>query len=348
MRVLNKKNVDDALEYGGAIDAIEKAFVKFEEKKANVPARNVIRNDLGATLFMPARLESEESSSIGIKIVSVRSKNADKNLPTVPATVIIMDDVTGMTKAIMEGTELTCVRTASGSAVATKYLSREDSSVLSVFGCGNQGRAHVISICHVRQKINKVVLWNRTISKAHELAKYLIENKDDRWPFLFSDNTKSDSVDGKRVVRITVESDADAAANCADIICTTTDASKPFFTSDSVKPGTHLNCVGSYRLDMQEVESELVKKSKVVADDSEHVWSESGDVNTPKDQDLITKNHIICNVGKLVIDGPSGVRTNDQDITLYKSVGSAFMDIAVADLVVNNADRENIGQIVDF
>jgi len=347
MRIVGRKGVDQSITYTDAIQAIEAAFVDFEKGNANVPQRSVLKNEQGTSLFMPARLGNDNEASIGIKIVSVRSKNAEKDLPTVPATIIVMDDETGIVKGIVEATELTCIRTASGSAVATKYLSNPESTVLSVFGSGNQGRSHMISICHVREKINKIIVWNRTISKAQNLIKTLSENNDPRWPFLFTlgeSNIQSE----KRIITLHVEQDADVAASQAHIICTTTDANNPFFKSNSVKPGTHLNCIGSYRLDMQEIESELVQKAKVVADDSEHVWSESGDLNTPKDLHMIDQHHIQCNMGKVIMHGAHLVRSHPHDITLYKSVGSAFMDVAVASILFKNAHENSIGHVVDL
>jgi ornithine cyclodeaminase/alanine dehydrogenase-like protein (mu-crystallin family) len=291
---------------------------------------------------MPSRITNDDNThTLGIKVVSVRPNNAEKNIPTVPAVVLMLDEETGVPKALMEASELTCIRTASSSAVATKYLSRQDSETLSVFGCGAQGLAHVISICHVRENIKKVLLWNRTEQRAHDLVRSLVDHADPRWPFHFSEKETQNE---KRTIVVSVELDADKAAQAADIICTTTDAKAPLFDGKSVRPGTHVNCIGSYRHDMQEIDSYLVSHSKVVADDKDHVWSESGDLRIPLEEGIITDSHILCNVGEIICG--KSVRSDENDITLYKSVGSAFMDVAVGNVVVENALKNNIGQDV--
>jgi ornithine cyclodeaminase len=288
---------------------------------------------------MPSRITNDENSStLGIKIVGVRSANAQKNLPTVPAVVLMLDEETGIAKTMMEASELTCIRTASGSAVATKYLARPDSEVLAVFGCGSQGLSHVNAICQVAENIKRILLWNRTEKRALELLDVLLQQQDARLPFVF---VKTVSESDKRCIVVSVESDANDAVKQADIICTTTDAKTPLFDGKNVKAGAHLNCIGSYRHDMQEVDSYIVSNSLVVADDKDHVWSESGDLQIPMKEGLITNDHILCNVGELVLGRV--IRQSDNDITLYKSVGSAFMDVAVGDVVVKNSEEQNIG-----
>jgi ornithine cyclodeaminase len=339
VRILNREQVNEALPYTDAISAIEDAFIKFNNDKAVVPQRHIIQSQFGSTLFMPARLNNyDDNGALGIKVVGVYPNNYKKNLPSVPAIVLMIDEETGVAKALMEASDLTCIRTASGSAVATKYLSRKDSKILSVFGCGAQGYAHVIAMCYVRESIEKVILWNRTTENAFNLLRNLIDKPDKRWPFRFVEQSNESQ---QRSIFITVETDSNKAASVADIICTTTNTKTPLFDGKNVRLGTHLNCIGSYKHDMQEVDSYLVSHAKVIADDKEHVWSESGDLRIPRNEKLINDSHILGNVGAVITN--EVFRTSNNDITLYKSVGSAFMDVAVGNMVVKNAFSKNIG-----
>lgn len=347
-----------------AIEAIEKAMILYDSKKTITPQRHILATAYGPTIFMPSILNHDRSSheepteqSIGIKVVSVRPEN---KVASVPAVIMLMNTETGLPKLLFNATDSTAIRTACCSAVASKYLARKESSVLTVLGCGQQGKYHVLTCCLTCENIDTVILWNRSESRAVQLLNELVGNSFGQsflqLPFQFASEEShggATTSNNKRVIRVRVMSEANEAVRTADILCTCTNTNKPLFDGKNVKSGAHINCIGSYKHDMQEVDSDLVARSRMVADDSESVWKEAGDVNIPLDQGLITRQHILLdNMGQLnEQSAKSIVRINyDSDITMFKCVGMAAQDIAIADVVWRNiqlSDRSQM-QTVDI
>lgn len=271
---------------------------------------------------MPAQLK--QSHSLGMKIVSVRPQN--KKYPTVCGLVMLVDEETGMPNALIDAAQLTAIRTAAGSGVATKYLAKKDAKVLLVFGAGNQGKNHIEAMCIVRPSIEEILVWNRTKERAELLVKEL----------------KSFST---RKVEIVL--DIDQALAKADIICTCTNSTTPLFDGKKIKSGCHINCIGSYTPDMQEVDIETIKRSKIVCDIKEAVLEESGDLIIPITKGVITEKHVIASLGE-VCAKKGGVRINNDEITLFKSVGNALQDISVAQIVLKNAEKSDLGTKINF
>jgi ornithine cyclodeaminase/alanine dehydrogenase-like protein (mu-crystallin family) len=347
MIVLNSKQTLQCLPIGEAIDAIENVMKLYANKQTLTPHRHVLQTPYGGpTLFMPSILSphSETESSIGIKVVSVRPNNSI----SVPAVIMLLDGASGMPKLLFNATDCTAIRTASCSAVATKYLAKSDSKVLGVFGAGQQGKFHVLACSYVAQNVDTVYIWNRSITRANQLRDDLVA-LDMNLPFVFgSEDIPKQST--KRVINVRVSTDANEVASVSNIICTCTNTNTPLFDGKVVQPGTHINCIGSYRKDMQEVDSYIVAHSRMIADDAPSVWIESGDVNNPLNEGLITKDHILLdNLGLLNEQSATLVRTSDTDITMFKCVGMAAQDVAMADVVWSNVqslkDQESYQQV---
>ncbi len=383
MIVLNSKQTLFKLPLDQAIDAIERVMHLYNDKRTITPQRHFVYTNEGPTIFMPSMLVkqgnkgedqekeqesgydtnvamNQEEDTLGIKVVSVRPKI---QAASVPAVIMLLDIVTGLPNLMFNATDSTAIRTACCSAVASKYLARKESKVLAVLGCGQQGKYHALTCCITCPNIDTVILWNRSEGRAVDLRNELVQNRFEQaasLPFQFvCSETESNDIDSdnqevtKRKIRVRIINDANEAVKSGDVICTCTNTNQPLFDGRNVKLGAHVNCIGSYRHDMQEVDSYLVSHSRMVADDAESVWHESGDVNIPLKEGLISKDHILLdNLGQLDENtAKSIVRTDyEADITLFKCVGMAAQDMAIAQVIWNNIrlnDKEH-QQVVDI
>lgn len=311
-----------------AISAVKDAFIQLSAQEAVVPMRSQIQvaKGKGISLFMPAYLE--KSHSLGAKIVSVFPDNTSKNLPTIFAVVIILDADTGRPRAILDGTFLTALRTGAASGVATDLLAKKDASTAAVFGAGIQGRTQMEAVCTVRS-IDKIWIYDPRASAA---AAYVRDLKEKGPPFPQD---------------ISIASSPEQAAGQADIICTATTSSVPVFNDNHIKPGVHINGVGSYTPEMQEIPSATVVRAKVFVDSVSSSWEEAGDLIIPLQKGLIDKAHVRGEIGELALGQIRG-RDKEDDITFFKSVGVAVQDISVAQVILHTAEKLGLGLDVDL
>jgi ornithine cyclodeaminase len=271
---------------------------------------------------MPSNIQS--TGGLGLKIVSVRTENSKKNLPVCPATIVLFNEETGVLEGVIDASELTALRTASGSCVATKYLSKENSKILVCFGSGAQAKWHIIGMICVRPSIELVKIHSRN----EENSKKLAEQMSKEFP-----NVKFQSI-----------SDAKDISD-ADIIVTATNTSIPIFYGEDLPKGVHINCIGSYTPTMQEVDEVTIKRSKVCVDDYEAALTEAGDLIVPLEKSIINESHIKCDLGKICFEG-KGFRESDDDITLFKSVGLAFQDVILGHHILKVCEKMNLGQVL--
>ena len=328
LRILSRNEVAQTVNMAGAIETVKKAFIQLSAGKAEVPLRTQIqvKRQRGTTLFMPAYLA--DSSAMGAKIVSIFPGNQDKRLPTIHAVVIMMDAKTGRPLAVMDGTYLTALRTGAASGVATDLLSRQDSRIAAIFGAGTQSRTQLEAICTVRT-IEKVWVYDVVPKIARA---YVREMK----------------THGSPIPRdIFVAKSPNQAVREADIICTATTSYKPVFNDTDLKPGVHINGVGSYMPEMQEIPARTVVRSKVVVDSREASLAEAGDLIISIEGGLISEKHIHGEIGE-VASGKILGRESEGEITFFKSVGLAVQDVAVADLVLHRAKKQGLGLNVDM
>ncbi|EJK44177.1 hypothetical protein THAOC_37307 [Thalassiosira oceanica] len=289
------------------------------------------------TLFKPAYFPAsndEDEEVMGMKLVSIRGNNPTLGLPTVTATTALNNAETGEVEAVVSSTYLTAARTAAGSALATKLVlegrSPEELAGLTlvVFGAGLQGELHIRAICLLANVI-RLVIVNRSKERANKLsAKFLKEG-------LFSDIHTVELSDEERV-RCAVEG--------AHVIVTATNASTPLFAGSWVRPGCHVNSVGSYTPITREIDDELVKRSHAIVDTHEAI--NVGDLRWLKNQ-----NDRKCTLlGNLLAGNDVFSEALDEtiDCTLYKSVGTAIQDVCSAALAVKAAREKGIGTNVDM
>tara|TARA_B110000003_G_scaffold98866_1_gene101019 strand:+ start:481 stop:1410 length:930 start_codon:yes stop_codon:yes gene_type:complete len=308
LKVYDRENVASSLQYGILIEALRKAF----SSKITAPERvqHTIKNKNGSDatlLLMPAWKIGEH---IGIKIVSVFPENTTNNMNAVHANYFLVNANDGKPVAVMDGTELTLRRTACASALAADYLVNKNVDTLLMIGTGNLAPHMIKAHCVVRN-YSRILIWGRNEEKAERLALSLnIKDKE-----------------------ILAKNDIKEALNVADVISCATLTQKPLIMGDWIKPGQHLDLVGAFTPDMAEVDSKAIAKSKVVVDTYEGALSESGELINALKEGRIKKKHILSDLRELVLE-EKDIRTDSNDITLFKSVGTALEDLAAAELVI--------------
>lgn len=289
-----------------AISAMRDAFTQHGLNKINMPVRsalNIAAQD-AVTLCMPAHLQASEA--LGVKVVSVFPKNTEKNLPTVNAIMILLNGETGVPLAIIDGTSLTGLRTGAVSGLATDLLARTDASVLAMVGTGAQAAYQIEAVCAVRP-IRRINIFSRNHKNAQAFAASLnYEN-------------------------ITVCATAEEATTNADVICTATTSQKAILDSQMIKPGAHINAVGSFKPDMHELSGDLLAAGKVFIDERESSLAEAGEIITALARNQIQKE-ALTELGE-VLSGRKNGRESSRQITVFKSVGLAIQDVAAAALL---------------
>jgi ornithine cyclodeaminase len=311
-----------------AIEAVKGAFAQLSAGQAQVPLRtqlSIPKHD-GVTLFMPAYLP--QTDSLAVKVVSVFPNNTRIDLPTIHALVVVVDASTGQPSAAIDGTYLTALRTGAASGAATDLLARPDSRQVAIFGAGTQGRTQLQAVCEVRS-VTRVRVYDQMRTRAEQ---YVAEMK---------------QRGGKIPSDIRVAESPQAAVANADIICTATTSKSPVFRDADLKPGVHINGIGSYTPEMQEVDETTIARAKVVVDSRTACLAEAGDLIIPLHRGLISAEHIHAELGEIVLGYKPG-RQMDSEVTFFKSVGNAVQDAAVARLALLAAKDKGLGTAVNL
>lgn len=334
LRILTEQDVRAAIDMRQAIDAMREAFGQLSAGEADVPLRTPVETKAGVTFFMPAYMhhsQKTKTGSLGAKIVSVYQGNPQHGLPIINAVVLVVDATTGVPLALMDGTYLTALRTGAGSGLATEILARTDAAVVAVFGASSQARTQLEAVRAVRP-IREIRIVSRTPDSAAR----------------FRDELLADAPDTS--TRIGVASDMEArsaAVRGADVIITATTSSTPVFDGSEVKAGAHINAVGAFTPQMQEVDATLVSRAKIVVDQRHGALEEAGDLIIPICAGVIAADDIHAELGELV-NGIRPGRTSEDEITLFKSVGNAVQDVAAAQWVLRAAEERDLGSVVEL
>ena len=260
MLILNASQVRQTLPMPAAVEAMKRAFLAISSGEADMPLRShlEVAGGKGTTLVMPAHVVTKEEDSLAVKIVSVIGDNPERGLPRIIATVLAIDPQTGQPIAVIEGTTITAIRTAAASAAATDVLARADAKTLAIIGAGVQAREHIAAI-HCVRGIEQTFVAARGRAKCERLVE---------------DMAKADPPIGD----ITICETADEAVARADIVCTVTTSADPVFSPGAIRPGTHINAVGSYQPHTAEIPAETVKAARVFVDHRESAMEEAGDL----------------------------------------------------------------------
>ena len=317
-----------------AIDAMRDAFAALAEGRATVPVRLPLETEHGVTLFMSAHMSGfGEGEVAGAKVVSVNPGNAAANLPVIHAVVLGIDPLTGQTRALMDGTWLTALRTGAIGGLAADLLARQDAGVVALFGAGVQARTQLEAVCCVRD-ITEV----RVVSPSGVSADALVAE------LHAEEESFGASSTGFRALRVDSADDAIAGA---DIVIAATSSSTPVFDGSRIEAGTHVTGVGSFTPEMREVDTALVQRARVIVDQREAILEEAGDIVGPIRDGDVDESVMAAEIGDIVLGRAQG-RTSDAEITFFKSVGNAIQDLSVASRVLEVAERDDLGIVVEM
>ncbi len=329
MLVLTKEDIKKVFTMKDAIEADKEALRIYSAGKSVSPLRvNIdIPKEQGQSLFMPAYVE--ELDATGIKIVSVFPKNIEKGLPSVPAQMILLDGTTGEVCAILDGTYLTQLRTGAVQGAASDILAKEDAKIGALIGTGGQAATQLEAMVCVRN-LQEVRVADINFERAKAFAEKMQEEL---------------AAYGTKIVAV---ENGNAAVKDADIITSVTTSRKPVFDGTLVKKGAHVNGVGAYTPQMQELDETIVQKAdKVFFDTKEGVLAEAGDFITPMEKGLVTEDDFDGELGEVILGKISG-RETDEEITLFKTVGMAVLDVVTAQKIYQKAVENKIGQVVEI
>lgn len=317
--ILNKQDVASVLEMKDCMDVVENAFAELANGTAVLPLRTNIKPPDGLSLYMPAYIK--EMKALACKVVTVYKNNPKKfNLPVVIGKVLLQDPDSGDVICIMDGGYLTAVRTGAASGVATKYLARKDKGqVAGIFGTGVQARMQLWAVCIARD-ISKALVYDVSDEAADKFV---------------ADMSKKLNLE---IIKV----DAPDKVLEADIICTATSSATPIFNGENVKEGTHINGIGSHTPNARELDTEIIKRSKFIGDSKEACFSEAGDIMIPLEEGEIEETHFYAELGEIITEKVPA-RTDDKEITIFKSNGLAIQDVATAKLIYDKAVEAGIG-----
>lgn len=299
-----------------AIPLMESMFRDLATGQILQPLRSLmwLPDKKGILGMMPAYADTPETNApgsnpggiIGIKLITIFHNNTTH--PSHQGVIVLFDGATGAPLMLFDAEEITAIRTAAASAVATKFLAKEEASTLAILGTGEQAARHLESIPLVRP-IKQINLWGRNKRKAEQLAEKVNA--------------------AKSKIQITLTDTPQQAAEGADILCTLTAATQPILQGEWIKPGAHLNVIGSCTPNAREVDSETIATAKLFTDKYESLFNEAGDFLIPKKEGRITESAVQAELGEVVAKTKPG-RQNPTDITLFKSLGIAAEDLYAA------------------
>jgi ornithine cyclodeaminase/alanine dehydrogenase-like protein (mu-crystallin family) len=305
------EDIRRALPMREAIEAMRAAFIAFSKGRAHIPQRLSISipEQEGITLVMPGYVPPD---ALGLKVVSVFSRNLARGLPTISALVVMLDPETGAPAALLDGAFLTAWRTGAASGLATDLLARPDAESLALIGAGAQARTQLLAVAAVRP-LRRVRIYSRTPTRAQALIQEMRGQE----------GIPKD---------IAVAPTPEAAVAEADIVCTATNSSVPVFDGQALRPGTHINAIGSFTLEMREVDEETFRRAaRVVVDSRAAALAEAGEVVWAIRQGILREADLV-ELGEIAAGRRPG-RERPEEITLFKSVGLAVQDLVAAQRV---------------
>lgn len=324
IKLLNMEQVGSLIDMDEVIEVTKRVLIEKAREQTQMPPKVYVffAAYKGDFRVMPAYIPMEEAA--GVKIVNVHPDNHKHNLPTVMATIVLLDPKTGEPISIMDGTLLTSIRTGAAGAVAAEHLARKDVRKVAFIGGGTQAKQQLLGLLSV--------YGNRFSAKVYDPSSEAIKR-------LIS-LAKGKGVD------LSEESNVRSCIRDADIIVTTTPSTKPVVEDGWVQEGVHINAMGADAPGKEELDPKLLKRSKIFVDDIEQA-THSGEINVPISKGLMDRHDIAGELGE-VLDGRVKGRQSDKDITVFDSTGLAIQDIAVAHLAYESAVKKGVGSLINL
>jgi len=320
--VLSQSDVRRLLTMPECIELMAETLSTLAKGEAVQPLRNKMAIPHGVLGMMPAYLAP--GRWLGIKLVSVFPGNHGTTYDSHQGAVLLFDEH-GSLVALLDASAVTAIRTAAVSGLATRLLARPDASRLAILGTGVQALTHLAAMRAVRA-ITQLRIWNRTAANAQRFAERAAR---------------------EHQIPAEVAPSAEAAVRGADIICTVTASKEPILQGDWVSPGTHLNVVGSSVASSREIDTRAVVRSRMFVDRRESTLNEGGEFLAAKKEGAIGDDHIVAEIGELVLGLKRGREKRDE-ITLFKSLGIGVEDVASARFVYQKALKTGSGNSVEF
>jgi ornithine cyclodeaminase len=306
MRFIDREEVAKRLTYEMCIPIVRQAMIAFSRGETRQLLRSIIPLSDGRLFgVMPGAMGAH--AVFGAKLISVFPENFARGIQSHQGLVILFDPESGAPVCVVHAGELTAIRTAAASAVATDALARKDACRLTLLGYGEQAATHARSIGKVRD-LKSIVVWGRSPERARA----------------FAERTQAELE-----VPISAAGSVKEAVSEADIVCTVTSATEPILMGEWVRPGTHLNLVGSSHAGPAEVDSEVVVRSRFIADSREGVLNQGAEFLRAKAAGLVDDKHVVGEIGQ-VLAGEIEGRRSAEEITVYKSLGHVVQDLATA------------------
>lgn len=345
-RVINQETTEDVLDMASVIEVVEQAYQ--------------MKSDQQATLFPLIFHEFVEGRSdmdiksghlpaanvFGLKLVSWFGDNAEKGLPQLVGTVMVLDSQTGIPLGILSGEHITCMRTGAAGGIGAKYLARPESESLLIVGTGHQAPFQIMATLMTMENIKRVYIYHpKSAEKAQRFAEQI------KGKLLTKFVSKYTGDEYERYARrcdaefIAVEH-LETAVGQADIIITATPSREPMIRQEWVKPGTHITCIGADMEGKQEIDEQLFAKGRVFVDDVGQAVR-VGETEIPVKKGIITEGEIAAEIGNVILGRATG-RTTPEEITIFDSTGIAIQDLLTATHILKVADKSGAGTIVDL
>jgi alanine dehydrogenase len=320
--LISKKDVEGILSMKEVMDAVESAFRYKALGRVQMPPKIYVTFPKGDFRTMPCYIP--DLGFGGVKVVNVHPENTRKyNLPTVMATIILIEPETGRPLAIMDGTWITDMRTGAAGGVAAKYLARRDSKVIGLVGAGAQARAQLLALTEVFG-IGEVRVYSRSLESCERFKKDVAHLG----------------------LNISIKGKVEEAVRGCDILVTTTPVTQPIVEDEWVDEGMHINAIGADAPLKEELDPRILKRAKIVVDDIEQACH-SGEINVPISKGIISRADIYAELGEIIAGKKVG-RVTDSEITIFDSTGLAIQDIATAAVVYKRAREQGLGSEVEL
>ena len=324
LRILSGHDIAELLPMDACIELMARTMAAVSEGRARFPPRAAAPAAPGGLLaWMPGSLD--DPACFGVKLLSLFPGNPAAGISSHLGLVVLFEAEHGRPVALLDAAEITAIRTAAVSGLATRLLARPDAGDLAILGAGEQAASHLAAMRAVRP-VRRVRVWSRTEASARAFA---------------------EAQAAKHGLDIEVAPSAQAAVNDADLVCTVTAAREPVLAGDWIAPGAHLNVVGASRPDATEIDTAAVVRSRYFVDCRASTEREAGDWLRALEAGAVRPDHIAAELGE-VVNGTRPGRRSAEEITLFRSLGVAAEDLAAASYVLDEARRRGAGQTAEL
>jgi len=327
--ILAENDVKRLLSMEEVMEAVELAFAEQGTKRTQIPPKVYLsyRKYNGDLRTMSSYLEGLDISAVEVSNVHEDNRVRFK-MPTVMATIMMIEPKNGAPIAIIGGTHIAAMRTGAAGGVAARHLARKDSKIVGLIGAGAQAKTQLMALLTLLGSLEEVRVWSRTKQTREEFLAYVKKEQ------------------GKRITRVVPVERPEDAVRGSDIIVTATPSKAPVVLGDWIKPGMHLNCIGADAPGKQELDPAILKKAKVVVDDLEHA-SYSSEINVPLSQGILNLKDVWGSLGEIVAGLKQG-RKSDDEITVFASTGLAIQDAVTANIAYKKAMAHGLGQMIEL